>query len=174
MCFQNCTWGRDFVVAWIKPWGTIFINLLKLIAIPLIVASLIKGVSDLDDIRQLSRLGTRTLGLYIVSTVLAVILGLLIVNIVNPGGFIEESTRTELMASFGANAEQNVSKAGESKNRGPLSALVDVVPDNVIGAASSNGNMLQVIFFVVFFGIGLILIPQRQIRASQALFRWSQ
>ncbi len=156
------SWGRDFVVDWIKPWGTIFINLLKLIAIPLIVASLIKGVSDLDDIRQLSRLGTRTLGLYIVSTMLAVMLGLVIVNVANPGGFIEESTRTDLMASFGANAEQNVTKAGESRDRGPLSALVDVVPENVIGAASSNGNMLQVIFFVVFFGIGLILIPQEK------------
>ncbi|TDB67945.1 dicarboxylate/amino acid:cation symporter [Arundinibacter roseus] len=151
-------WGKDFVLAWIKPWGTIFINLLKLIAIPLIVASLIKGVSDLDDIRQLSRLGTRTLGLYILTTLLAVVIGLVIVNIINPGSFIKESTRTELMNSFGANADQNVSKAGESQGRGPLSALVDIVPDNIIGAASSNGNMLQVIFFVVFFGIGLILI----------------
>jgi proton glutamate symport protein len=168
--FSEFSWGRDFVVAWIKPWGTIFINLLKLIAIPLIVASLIKGVSDLDDIRQLSRLGTRTLGLYIISTMLAVMLGLLIVNIANPGGFIEESTRTDLMASFGANAEQNVSKAGESKNRGPLSALVDVVPENVIGAAGSNGNMLQVIFFVVFFGIGLILIPQEKSEPVKRFF----
>lgn len=152
-------WGSQFVVDWIKPWGTIFINLLKLIAIPLIVASLIKGVSDLDDIRQLSRLGTRTLALYVISTVLAVCLGLIIVNVVQPGSFIEESTRTDLMASFGVNAEQNVGKAAENQNRGPLSALVDVVPDNLIGAAASNGNMLQVIFFVVFFGIGLILIP---------------
>lgn len=160
--FSRFDWGSDFVVDWIKPWGTIFINLLKLIAIPLIVASLIKGVSDLDDIRQLSRLGTRTLGMYIISTILAVSLGLIIVNIVQPGSFIEESTRADLMASFGVNAEQNVGKAAESQNRGPLSALVDVVPDNVIGAAASNGNMLQVIFFVIFFGIGLILIPSEK------------
>lgn len=160
--FSTFAWGSDFVIDWIKPWGTIFINLLKLIAIPLIVASLIKGVSDLDDIRQLSRLGTRTLGLYIISTVLAVCLGLIIVNVVQPGNFIEESTRVDLMASFGVSAEQNVGKAAESQNRGPLSALVDVVPDNVIGAAASNGNMLQVIFFVIFFGIGLILIPSEK------------
>ncbi|MPR36120.1 dicarboxylate/amino acid:cation symporter [Salmonirosea aquatica] len=157
--FSRFAWGSNFVVAWIKPWGTIFINLLKLIAIPLIVASLIKGVSDLDDIRQLSRLGTRTLGLYILSTLLAVSLGLIVVNLAQPGSFIEEGTRTDLMASFGVNAEQSVGKAAENQNKGPLSALVDVVPDNVIGAAASNGNMLQVIFFVVFFGIGLILIP---------------
>jgi proton glutamate symport protein len=163
-------WGSDFVVAWIKPWGTIFINLLKLIAIPLIVASLIKGVSDLDDIRQLSRLGTRTLGLYILSTLLAVSLGLIIVNLAQPGSFIEEGTRTDLMASFGVSAEQNVGKAAETKNRGPLSALVDVVPDNVIGAAASNGNMLQVIFFVVFFGIGLILIPTEKSEPVKRFF----
>lgn len=160
--FSTFAWGSSFVVDWIKPWGTIFINLLKLIAIPLIVASLIKGVSDLDDIRQLSRLGSRTLALYIISTVLAVCLGLIIVNVVQPGSFIEEGTRADLMASFGVSAEQNVGKAAESQNRGPLSALVDVVPDNVIGAAASNGNMLQVIFFVIFFGIGLILIPSEK------------
>jgi Na+/H+-dicarboxylate symporter len=168
--FAEVPWGRDFVVDWIKPWGTIFINLLKLIAIPLIVASLIKGVSDLDDIRQLSRLGTRTLGLYILSTVVAISLGLLIVNLVNPGSFIEESTRTELMASFGASADQNVSQAGENKGRGPLSSLVDVVPDNLIAAASSNGNMLQVIFFIVFFGIGLILIEPEKSEPVKRFF----
>ncbi len=157
--FSRFDWGSDFVVDWIKPWGTIFINLLKLIAIPLIVASLIKGVSDLDDIRQLSRLGTRTLGLYIISTLIAVSLGLLIVNVVQPGSFIEAATRIDLMASFGVSAEENVGKAVANQNKGPLSALVDVVPDNIIGAAANNGNMLQVIFFVVFFGIGLILIP---------------
>jgi proton glutamate symport protein len=155
---SSFSWGTQFIIDWIKPFGTIFINLLKLIAIPLIIASLIKGVSDLNDIRQLSRLGTRTIGLYLVTTFVAITIGLLIVNVVSPGGFIEAQTRTELMASFGANADQNVSKAAASQTRGPLSALVDIVPDNIVGAASSNSNMLQVIFFVIFFGIGLILV----------------
>jgi proton glutamate symport protein len=150
--------GTQFILDWIKPFGTIFINLLKLIAIPLIIASLIKGLSDLNDIRQLSRLGTRTIGLYLVTTFVAITIGLLIVNVVNPGSLIAAKTRTELMASFGANADQSVSKAAASQTRGPLSALVDIVPDNIVGAASSNSNMLQVIFFVIFFGIGLILV----------------
>lgn len=168
--FSRFEWGSAFVVDWIKPWGTIFINLLKLIAIPLIVASLIKGVSDLDDIRQLSKLGTRTMSLYIVSTLLAVMLGLVIVNIVQPGSFIEESTRTDLMTSFGVSAEQNVGRASENQDKGPLSALVDVVPDNLIAATADNGNMLQVIFFVVFFGIGLILIPSEKSETVKKFF----
>ncbi|WP_247235383.1 dicarboxylate/amino acid:cation symporter [Telluribacter sp. SYSU D00476] len=164
------TWGTQFVIDWIKPFGTIFINLLKLIAIPLIVASLIKGVSDLQDIRQLSRLGTRTIGLYLVTTIVAITIGLLVVNLISPGSFIQEATRTELMGSFGANADQSMSAAAANKNRGPLTALVEVVPDNIIGAAGSNSNMLQVIFFVVFFGIGLILIAPEKAEPVKRFF----
>lgn len=164
------SWGKQFVLDWIKPWGTIFINTLKVIAIPLIIASLIKGVSDLDDIRQLSRMGTRTLGIFIITTLLSVTLGLLVVNVISPGTFISETTRLELMESFGAKAGQNVSKATETQEKGPLSALVDIIPDNIVAAASSNGNMLQVIFFVVFFGIGLILIKKEQAEPVKRFF----
>ena len=164
------SWGKQFILDWVKPWGTIFINTLKVIAIPLIIASLIKGVSDLDDIRQLSRMGTRTLALYIITTLLAVMLGLLVVNVLSPGAFISETTRVELMESFGAKAGQNVSKATETQGKGPLSALVDIIPDNIVAAASSNGNMLQVIFFVVFFGIGLILIKKEQAEPVKRFF----
>lgn len=164
------SWGKQFVLDWIKPWGTIFINTLKVIAIPLIIASLIKGVSDLDDIRQLSRMGTRTLGIFIITTLLSVTLGLLVVNVISPGTFISETTRLELMESFGAKAGQNVSKATETQGKGPLSALVDIIPDNIVAAASSNGNMLQVIFFVVFFGIGLILIKKEQAEPVKRFF----
>lgn len=156
--FIQFSWGKQFVIDWIKPFGTIFINSLKLIAIPLIVASLIKGVSDLNDIRQLSKMGSRTIGIYLITTVLAISIGLLLVNVIKPGGFIEESTRLDMMASFSGDADSRINDANATKERGPLSALVDIIPDNIIGAASSNGNMLQIIFFVVFFGIGMILI----------------
>ncbi|MBX2874614.1 MAG: dicarboxylate/amino acid:cation symporter [Saprospiraceae bacterium] len=159
-----------FVVDWIKPFGTIFINSLKLIAIPLIVASLIKGVSDLKDISKLSQMGGRTIGIYVMTTVVAVTLGLLIVNITKPGKLIEEQTRIELMDNFSGDAQQRISQAEEQKEAGPLQALVDIVPDNIIGAATSNGNMLQVIFFVIFFGIGMILIPEEKARPVKAFF----
>ncbi len=163
-------WGPGFVVDWIKPWGTIFINLLKLIAIPLIIASLIKGIADLDNISQLSKMGTKTLGLYILSTALAVTIGLVIVNVVSPGRFIQEETRAELMQNFGGDASKRVEATEKDQSRGPLRALVDIVPENVVAAASSNGNMLQVIFFVILFGIGLILIDPAKSLPVKAFF----
>jgi len=163
------SWNQ-FVIDWIKPFGTIFINALKLIAVPLIVASLIKGVSDLKDISKLSQMGGRTIGIYILTTVVAVSLGLLIVNIFSPGGLIEEGTRTELMDTYGGDAAQKMADAEEQKNQGPLQALVDIVPSNLFAALGDNANMLQVIFFVIFFGIGLILIPEEKGRAVKDFF----
>src|SRR5690606_41719010 len=89
-----------------------------------------------------------------------VTIGLVLVNLIAPGNLITESTRTELMASFGTEADQRMVQAEETKTKGPLNPLVEIVPDNIFAAASSNGNMLQVIFFVILFGIGLILIPK--------------
>jgi proton glutamate symport protein len=152
--------GTEFVREWIKPWGTMFINSLKLIAIPLILVSLIKGVSDMSDISQLSSMGTRTLGMYLLTTLLAVTLGLTIVNIINPGYLVKESTRNELMETFGGAASGKVEAAAETKEVGRLQPLVDIIPDNIFNAASSNGNMLQVIFFAILLGIGLILIDK--------------
>ncbi len=162
--------GSQFVVDWIKPFGTIFINSLKLIAIPLIVASLIKGVSDLNDISQLSKMGTRTIGIYILTTIIAITIGLVLVNIANPGGFIEEATRNNMMESFSGEAGSRIASAAETQQRGPLAALEDVIPDNLFAAMSSNGNMLQVIFFVIFFGIGIILIPQEKSQPVKDFF----
>ena len=88
---------NNFVSDWIKPFGTIFINALKLLALPLIVASLIKGVSDLKDISKLSKVGGRTIGIYLITTVTAVTLGLVLVNVIEPGSFINEETKSELI-----------------------------------------------------------------------------
>lgn len=161
---------KEFVIDWVKPFGTIFINLLKLIAVPLIIASLTKGVSDLKDISKLSAMGGRTVAIYIMTTVVAISLGLLIVNIFQPGNLVKEETRTEMMEKFGGDAASKIQAAEAQKNRGPLQPLIDMVPENIFGATSSNGNMLQVIFFVVFFGIGLILIPEEQARPVKAFF----
>ncbi|MCB9279020.1 MAG: dicarboxylate/amino acid:cation symporter [Lewinellaceae bacterium] len=162
-------WGK-FVSDWIKPFGTIFINLLKLIAIPLIVGSLIKGISDLKDISKLSKMGGRTLGIYILTTVFAVSLGLVIANVVKPGKLIKEGTRQELLDTYAGDAGKRIDEASKQKEKGPLQPLVDIVPDNIVKAATDNGNMLQVIFFVIFFGIGLILIPEEQGRPVKAFF----
>ena len=161
---------NDFVKLWIKPFGTIFINLLKLIAIPLIIASLIKGVSDLQDIKKFSSMGLRTLVLYIGTTVVAVSIGLLIVNIVQPGSKISQETLTQITSAYGNDASTKVDAAVNRAKTGPLQFLVDMVPDNIFNAASSNGNMLQVIFFSVFFGISLLLIKERDAKPIKDFF----
>ena len=166
----NFDWGKQFVIDWIKPFGTIFINSLKLIAVPLILASLIKGISDLKDISKLSKMGGRTIGMYIITTVIAVSIGLLVVNIINPGNTISEKTRNQLIESYRTDVDKKIEAAVVQNETGPLQFLEDLVPSNIFAAASDNGNMLQVIFFAILFGIGLILIPIEKSVSVKAFF----
>jgi len=170
LIMTNISWGAGFISDWIKPFGTIFISALKLIAIPLILAALIKGISDLKDISSLSKMGTRTIITYVITTVIAVTIGLLVVNTVQPGKTITEDTRNELIEAYGGDAEAKRLAAKEQQEAGPLQALIDLVPENIFSAASSNRNMLQVIFFAVFFGIALILIPEEQGKTVKHFF----
>jgi len=170
LIMTNFSWGADFVGDWIKPFGNIFINALKLIAVPLILASLIKGISDLKDISKLSKMGTRTIAIYIGTTIIAVTIGLVMVNVIAPGKTISDATRTDLITSYEGDASVRISDAQKQKDAGPLQALEDLVPSNIFGAASDNGNMLQVIFFAIFFGIGLILIPEKTAKPVKDFF----
>ncbi len=152
----------QFVIDWIKPIGTIFINLLKLIAIPLIIASLIKGVSDLQDFSKFSLIGGRTILIYVATTLIAVSIGLVIVNLIDPGERIAPETLAMLSEEFASDATAKIQAAENQQKRGPLSFIVDMVPDNIFGAASNNRNMLQVIFFVILFAISLLLIDPKK------------
>lgn len=162
--------GKEIVQDWIKPFGTIFINALKLIAVPLILGSLISGVSDLKDISKLSKMGGKTILIYLLTTVVAVSIGLLLVNVVVPGDSITEATRSEMVSNYAQNTQKYKDQAAAQQNSGPLQALVDLVPDNIIGAAGENRNMLQVIFFAVFFGVGLILLPDDKAKPVKDFF----
>lgn len=163
-------WGPKIVSDWVKPFGNIFINSLKLIAVPLILASLIKGVSDLKDISKLSKMGGRTIGIYIFTTVIAVSLGLAMVNLIQPGKSITEETRNEMVANYKGETDSRIAEAEKQRESGPLQALEDLVPSNIFKAAGDNGNMLQVIFFAIFFGIGLILIPEERAAPVKGFF----
>ncbi|MDQ3549907.1 MAG: dicarboxylate/amino acid:cation symporter [Bacteroidota bacterium] len=162
--------GVQFIVNWIKPFGTIFINLLKLIAVPLILASLIKGISDLKDISKLSKMGFRTIGFYLFTTVFAVSLGLLIANFIKPGNAVSEDTRTEMLATYGQDVEKQKEQAQQQKQTGPLKFVEDIVPDNIFNAATSNSRMLQVIFFALFLGISMILLPEKNTKPFKDFF----
>jgi len=165
--FEN---GNAFILDWVKPFGIIFINALKLIAMPLIISSLIKGVSDLKDISRLSLMGGRTIGIYLITTIIAVSIGLIIVNTIRPGNSISESTRMDLIAAYETDAGEKQAVAKKQKESGPLQALVDLVPDNIFKATTDNVNMLQVIFFALFFGVGLILIPPKKAKPVKDFF----
>ena len=162
--------GGAFVGDYIKPFGTIFINLLKLIAIPLILASLIKGVSDLQDISKLSQMGGRTILTYVTTTLIAVTIGLILVNTIQPGKSISVETRQELVEAYASDADQKREAAAKQQEAGPLQALVDIVPSNIFAAATNNRNMLQIIFFALFFGIGMILLPQETSKPVKDFF----
>ena len=162
--------GDLFIANYIKPFGTIFINLLKLIAVPLILASLIKGISDLKDISKLSKMGGRTIITYLITTLIAVTIGLILVNVIKPGKSISVDTRNELVEAYATDTQAKQKAAAKQQELGPLQALVDMVPSNIFLAASNNRNMLQVIFFALFFGIGMILLNEKKVAPVKNFF----
>lgn len=160
----------QFIKDWIAPFGSIFLKLLKMIAIPLIVASLIKGISDLDDIAKFSKIGIRTIVTYILTTLVAISIGLAVVFTINPGNNISQETLTEILSENSSKAGSKLDMAKSQNTKGPLQPLMDLVPDNIFNAASNNGLMLQVIFFVVFFGICVLLIKKEEAVPLKKLF----
>ena len=165
-------WGRGFVQDWINPFGTIFVKLLKLIAIPLILASLVKGISDLKDISKFKRIGLRTIAIYICTTIIAITIGLVLVNILQPGEGISEETITKLTETYASDSgvTSKLEEASRRKEVGPLQFLEDMVPDNAFKAMSENGLMLQVIFFSIFLGISMLLIGEKRAQPMKNLF----
>ena len=154
----NYGWG-DVTSNWIAPFGTIFINLLKLIAMPLVLSSLITGVASLSDVKKLSRIGGKTIAIYIGTTTVAVTIGLLTVNMLNPGDKVPDAVKNKLQLTYEKDASNKAGTVQQVKERGPLQPLVDIIPSNFFFSASSNRNMLQVVFMAIFIGIGLIQIP---------------
>ncbi|MCB9223287.1 MAG: dicarboxylate/amino acid:cation symporter [Crocinitomicaceae bacterium] len=193
----NFGWN-DFTADWIGPFGTIFIRALKFIAIPLVMFSIIVGISSLKDISKLGRIGAKTLAIYLLTTVLAVSIGLLFVNIAKPGHAISKEQQIQNRISYelwvkstnGAVefkddirytedpqyaaivaemsgqemvVDSEVAKVQEqvsaNKDAGPLNALVDMVPENIMISLSNPKLMLQVIVFSIFFGICLLFVP---------------
>ncbi|AQS92984.1 dicarboxylate/amino acid:cation symporter [Polaribacter sp. BM10] len=164
--------GSTFVANWINPFGSIFVKLLKLIAVPLIIASLVKGISDLKDISKFKNIGLKTIGIYIFTTVIAITIGLLLVNIVKPGDGISEETITKLTETYAnsGGVQAKIAEASKQKSSGPLQFLVDMVPDNAMKAMSNNKSMLQVIFFTIFLGISMLLIGEKRSKPLKDFF----
>jgi len=163
--------GKEFVTDWIKPFGTIFINLLKLIAVPLILASLIKGISDLKDISKIKTMGFRTMVIYMLTTVVAIVIGLGIVNIVKPGAGMSAETIEKIKSKYetSSGVVDKLAKASAQNESGPLQALVDIFPSNIFQSLG-NASMLQIIFFALFVGISLLLISEKKAKPLMDFF----
>lgn len=163
---------EKFVGDWIKPIGSIFVRLLKLIAVPLIVASLIKGISDLKDISKFKNIGVRTILIYIGTTVVAISLGLILVNILQPGEGISEKTVEKLTSTYAnsSGVTKKVAEAVRQKERGPLKFIVDMFPDNAINAMGNNKAMLQVIVFTIFLSISMLLVGKKKVKPIKKFF----
>lgn len=156
----------DFTNDWIKPWGIIFVNLLKLIAVPLVFASLVKGVASLSDISRLSRIGAKTIAFYLISTIVSVTIGLILVNVINPGSDFDKTS----IDLSNKNASEKIIDAETVSREGPLQFVVDIVPTNIINASANNSNMLQVIFFAILFGISMVMLPDKNTKFVKGFF----
>ncbi len=162
-------WGR-FTQDWIAPFGAIFFRLLLLVAVPLVLASLVTGIASLSDLNKLSRIGGKTIAIYLATTLIALLIGLTLVNVMQPGRMVPDSVRLTLQQSYEGDVASREAMAAAASERGPLQPLVDMVPDNIIGAASDNRRMLNVVFVAMLFGVGLMLIPPERAAPLLALF----
>jgi proton glutamate symport protein len=147
-------YGNADVQTYLQPIGDIFLNLIKMIVVPIIISTLIVGVAGTGDMKQLGRLGGKTLIYFEVITTIAIIVGLLAANIFQPGVGIDmnELEQTDISSYVETTESQ--------EDQGPLHILVDIVPKNIVDAMA-NGDMLAIIFFSVIFGLGVAAIGER-------------
>ena len=164
--------GGDFIASWIKPIGTIFVKLLKLIAVPLILASLIKGISDLKDISKFASIGLKTIIIYVLTTVIAISIGLILVNTLNPGDGVSTETIAKLTETYAndSSVQGKIAEASRQQASRPLDFLEAMVPDNAFLALSNNKLMLQVIFLAMFLGISLLLVGEKSAKPLKDFF----
>jgi Na+/H+-dicarboxylate symporter len=140
----------------IQPLGDVFIRLLMMIAIPLVFASLLVGVASLRDFKKMARIGGKTISIYIVTTALAISIGLAIGNIMQPGTRMDPGAREGLMSAYAEDIEGNIQ---EELGIDVLDYLVNIVPKNPIQAMAES-EMLQIIFFALMFGIATVMLPE--------------
>jgi Na+/H+-dicarboxylate symporter len=162
---------EGFVHDWVAPFGAIFMRLLKLIAVPLVLVSLVLGVVSLKDIRNLSRIGLKTILIYVCTTIIAVSIGLVTVNLIKPGQLFPKDKQTEFVERYQQTVTERHDQMQQVKEDSPLRFVVDMVPENVFEAFSSNSNMLQVIFFALIFGVALICVGQSRTTSVVRFFQ---
>ena len=151
--------GLQNVLVELEPVGTAFIRLITMIVIPLVIASLIVGAASLGDLRKLGRIGGKTVVYYFLTTALAVTVGLLLANIVQPGGGVDAGTRDQLAAQYEGQAQGQLEIAAQAPSLKDV--LLNMIPRNPVQAAA-DFELLPLIFFSVIFGAAISILPENQ------------
>ncbi|MGL4909462.1 MAG: dicarboxylate/amino acid:cation symporter [Bacteroidales bacterium] len=163
--FNLCGFDAGIIKDWIEPFGAIFMRLLKLIAVPLVFTSLILGVGGLGNLSSLSKIGIKTLLIYLTTTLLSIVIGVLLVFSIKPGGLVNETTKKQLYSLYSNNVLSQIDKSSTAiSHQSPLQSLVEIIPENFLSAATSNSNMLQVISFALLLGIAILMLPKDKTR----------
>lgn len=158
---SNALFGGAEWLTWVSgniayPVGQVFLRMLLMTVVPIVFTSIALGVAGIGDLRTLGRLGGRTLGYFGVSTLMAALIGLVLVNTLRPGDGLDDATRDQLMAQF---SETGVAQSGPADFG--VSTFVAIVPRNPVQAAA-NMDMLALIFFSLVFGAALVLVPKEK------------
>ena len=160
--------GHQIITDWVKPWGQLFIRLLQLVAVPLVFVSLVKGIIGMSDIGKFSKMGLKTVGLYVITTIIAIFLGIILVMVVKPGHFFDAGQAGFLQESFSLTV--NMVMEEQTKQGGPLDFINEIVPNNIISAIGDNRKMLQIIFFAMLFGMAALSVGKERIKPVINLF----
>jgi DAACS family dicarboxylate/amino acid:cation (Na+ or H+) symporter len=151
-----------------QPIGQVFLRLLFMLVIPLLFSALVVGISEMGEIRSLRRVGLRTLGYTVVVSSIAVVVSLAVVNLLQPGAGVDRAAAAELLAAQADRAGAIV-RTGIEQPSG-IDAFINIVPNNLVQAMGSNSAILSVMFFALFFGIGLLLTDTPGARTLQRGF----
>ena len=153
----DAAWVQAFTRWVTTPASNLFLNLIFMLIVPLLFSALVMGISEMGDIRALGRIGWKTLAWTVVLSGVAVLLGLLLVNLFQPGAGVDPELAQSLLAQNAERSRQIVASI-DTQPRG-IDMLLSIVPNNVVEAASSNGSILALMFFAVMFGVGMVLTP---------------
>jgi DAACS family dicarboxylate/amino acid:cation (Na+ or H+) symporter len=155
MTAPGAEWVQILVEYVTRPIGTIFLNLLMMLVIPLLFAALVVGISEMGEIRSLRRVGLKTLGYTVLMSTIAVAVSLVVVNLLQPGAGFDQDTARSMLADTQSAGQQYLAKNGNQPTG--VDAIVGIVPKNIVAAMADNAMVLSVMFFALFFGIGLLL-----------------
>ena len=154
----------EFHSLWIAPWGKIFLRFLKFIAVPLVVTSIVTGIISLKNMSRLFSLAWKTISLYIISTLFAISIGLILASVFKPGVGI-----TTTQSSVGGYNKLEMVDS-PNKSEGVMGFVIDMVPENFFLSASNNSAMLQIIIAAMLMGLALQLIPEEKRKTISMLF----